>query len=133
MLKSLLLLSAVIGIAAAPANPGRATQEPASVPETQAPATPSAPSSTVKNPVKPTADSQAKAKKMYGFDCEMCHAANGSGKTDLAKDMSLTLKDWTEQFDNVIDSGQRSTTVPRGFLVSRPGRAARRNSVDLIG
>ena len=96
MLKSLLLLSAVIGIAAAPANPGRATQEPASVPETQAPATPSAPSSTVKNPVKPTADSQAKAKKMYGFDCEMCHAANGSGKTDLAKDMSLTLKDWTD-------------------------------------
>ena len=95
MLKSLLLLSAVIGIAAAPASPGRATQEPAPAPAPAAQAAPQA-SSTVKNPVKPTADSQAKAKKMYGFDCEMCHAASGNGKTDLAKDMSLTLKDWTD-------------------------------------
>ena len=92
MLKFLLLLSSVILFEAAPAaNPGPVPQEPA-----PAPAAPAAPSSTVKNPVKATADSQAKAKKMYGFDCEMCHAANGSGKTDLAKDMGLTLKDWTD-------------------------------------
>ena len=97
MFRYLLLLSSVIFFEAVPAlNPGRAPQEPASLPETQAPATPSAPSSTVKNPVKATADSQAKAKKMYTFDCEMCHGANGNGKTDLAKDMTLTLGDWTD-------------------------------------
>jgi len=26
----------------------------------------------------------------------MCHAANGNGKTDLAKDMSLTMADWSD-------------------------------------
>jgi mono/diheme cytochrome c family protein len=37
--------------------------------------------------VKPTAESQAKAKKMYGYDCAMCHGDSGDGKTDLAKDV----------------------------------------------
>jgi cytochrome c5 len=74
------------------ANPARGPQEPA-----PAQAAPAAPSSTVKNPVKPTSESQAKAKKMYGFDCEMCHGANGNGKTDLARDMNLSLKDWTDR------------------------------------
>ena len=51
---------------------------------------------TEKNPVKPTAESQAKAKKIYGYDCALCHGDNGNGKTDLAKDMQLTLTDWTD-------------------------------------
>jgi mono/diheme cytochrome c family protein len=48
------------------------------------------------NPVKPTAASQAHAKKLYGFDCAMCHGANGDGKGDLAADMKLSLKDWRD-------------------------------------
>jgi cytochrome c5 len=36
-----------------------------------------------------------KAKKTYAVDCAMCHGDNGNGKTDLAKDMSLVLDDWT--------------------------------------
>jgi cytochrome c len=48
------------------------------------------------NPVKPTAASQEKAKKLYGEDCSMCHGDNGSGKTDLAKDMQLTMMDWAD-------------------------------------
>jgi mono/diheme cytochrome c family protein len=48
------------------------------------------------NPVKPTAESQAKAKKMYGYDCAMCHGATGDGKGDLVADMKLTLKDLTD-------------------------------------
>jgi mono/diheme cytochrome c family protein len=32
---------------------------------------------------------------MYGIDCAICHGENGNGKTDLAKDMSLDLMDWT--------------------------------------
>ena len=48
------------------------------------------------NPVKPTAASQEKAKKMYNVDCAVCHNQNGDGKTDLAKDMSLTMPDWTD-------------------------------------
>ena len=45
---------------------------------------------------KVTADSQNKAKKVYAMDCALCHGATGDGKTDLAKDMQLTLTDWTD-------------------------------------
>ncbi len=48
------------------------------------------------NPVKPTPASQAKAKKVFGYDCAMCHGANGDGKGDLAGDMKLSLKDWRD-------------------------------------
>jgi mono/diheme cytochrome c family protein len=48
------------------------------------------------NPVKPTAASQAHAKKLYGFDCAMCHGVKGDGQGDLAADMKLSLKDWRD-------------------------------------
>ena len=48
------------------------------------------------NPVKPTAESLAKAKKMYGYDCAMCHGDHGDGKGDLVADMKLSLKDYTD-------------------------------------
>jgi len=48
------------------------------------------------NPIKPTAASIAAGKQMYGYDCAMCHGANGSGKGDLAADMKLTLKDYRD-------------------------------------
>jgi cytochrome c5 len=70
----------------------RAQQNPTPLPT---PAAASA-SSNVKNPVKPTVESQSKAKKLFEIDCAMCHGTSGDGKTDLAKDMQLTLKDWTD-------------------------------------
>jgi mono/diheme cytochrome c family protein len=39
------------------------------------------------NPVKPTAESLAKGKKMYAIDCAMCHGEKGDGKGDMASDM----------------------------------------------
>ena len=60
----------------------------------EAPPVPISPA--VKNPVKPTAASQDKAKKLYEQDCALCHNSNGNGKTDLAKDMQLTLDDWSD-------------------------------------
>jgi mono/diheme cytochrome c family protein len=53
-------------------------------------------SSGVKNPVKPTEKSQARAKELYGQDCAICHGETGNGKTDLAKDMGLKLDDWSD-------------------------------------
>lgn len=47
------------------------------------------------NPIKPTAESKAHATKMYGYDCLMCHGANGDGKGELAVQMKLNLKDWS--------------------------------------
>ncbi len=49
-----------------------------------------------KGSAKVTADSQAKAKKLYARDCALCHGDSGDGKTDLAKDMQLTMIDWTD-------------------------------------
>lgn len=46
---------------------------------------------------KVTPESQAKAKKLFAIDCALCHGATGDGKTDLAKDMQLTLLDWTDE------------------------------------
>lgn len=48
------------------------------------------------NPVKPTPESQARAKKMYGYDCALCHGATGNGKGDVVGDMKLVLKDYTD-------------------------------------
>jgi mono/diheme cytochrome c family protein len=48
------------------------------------------------NPVKPSPESIARAKKWWTIDCAMCHGANGTGKGDLAKDMKLQIADFTD-------------------------------------
>ena len=63
----------------------------------QQPASPApADAATLTNPVKPTPESQARAKQMYGIDCTICHGANGNGKGDLVADMNLKMKDFTD-------------------------------------
>jgi len=49
-----------------------------------------------KNPVKPTPEGLAAAKKLFGYHCAMCHGVQGDGKGDLAADMKLQLKDWRD-------------------------------------
>ena len=88
MLKPFLLLSAASLFALSPALIQAAGSQDAA----QAPA---ASHAGAPNPVKPTAETQAKAKTLYGIDCAMCHGDNGSGQTDLAKSMSLTMVDFT--------------------------------------
>ena len=72
----------------------------------QTPATPATPAAgptvippqyaTMTNPVKPTAELQARAKKMYGWDCAMCHGDNGDGKGDVAAEQKLTMRDYRD-------------------------------------
>jgi mono/diheme cytochrome c family protein len=45
------------------------------------------------NPVKPSPASIAQGKKIYGYDCAMCHGVDGDGKGELAADMKLNLAD----------------------------------------
>ncbi len=49
-----------------------------------------------KNPVKPTPEGLAAAKKLFGYHCAMCHGVLGDGKGDLATDMKLKLNDWRD-------------------------------------
>jgi len=60
-----------------------------------APATARPPQEANQGGKKSAPDAMAKAKKVYELDCAMCHGETGDGKTDLAKEMSLSLADWT--------------------------------------
>ena len=48
------------------------------------------------NPVKATAEGLAEAKRAYGYDCEMCHGAQGDGKGEVVESMKLTMHDWRD-------------------------------------
>ncbi len=85
MLKPLFILPALLLFAGAP-------QQPAAPPAQSAiPAE----AAQMVNPVKPTPESQARVKKMYGYDCAMCHGANGNGKGDIT-DLKTPPKDYTD-------------------------------------
>jgi hypothetical protein len=49
-----------------------------------------------KNPIGPTPESLAEARKFFGYNCAMCHGKSGDGKGDLAADMKLELRDWRD-------------------------------------
>ena len=80
----------------------KAQEKPAETPvaaATAAPAaTPAATSSSApvkkENPVKSSPEVLAAAKKVFGYDCAMCHGESGDGKGELVESMSLKMKDW---------------------------------------
>jgi mono/diheme cytochrome c family protein len=86
MLKPVLVLLTLMSFLLAPQQPA-ATPAPSNVPADAAHAV---------NPVKPTPESQAHAKKMYGYDCAICHGVNGDGKGDIAGEMKPPLKNYTD-------------------------------------
>jgi len=49
-----------------------------------------------KNPVPATPEGLAEVRKLYGYNCAMCHGKTGDGKGDLAADMKLELRDWRD-------------------------------------
>ncbi len=70
-------------------------KDAAQAPET-APPPISADDAAKKNPVKPTPEGLAEAKRLYGYHCAMCHGKDGDGKGDLAGSMNLKLNDWRD-------------------------------------
>jgi mono/diheme cytochrome c family protein len=74
-------------------------------PQDAAPAAPAAPAAEFKipaeavsmvNPVKATADSRAHGKKIYAYECALCHGDDGSGAGDLAKNMKAKMPDFRD-------------------------------------
>jgi mono/diheme cytochrome c family protein len=49
-----------------------------------------------KNPVKPSPEGLAAARKTYTYDCAMCHGPKGDGKGDIVDSMKLTMHDWRD-------------------------------------
>jgi mono/diheme cytochrome c family protein len=100
MLKPFLTFSAVV-----------LTGALASILQAQQPATPNPPAATPApsaafqvpleavnqvNPVKPNAESLARAKKIYGYECALCHGDDGGGAGDLAKNMKAKMPDFRD-------------------------------------
>ena len=85
-------------------TPEKAAQEksaeaPAPPPATTAAtpaASPASASAKKENPIKSSPEVLAAAKKVFGYDCAMCHGESGDGKGDLVESMSLKMKDWHE-------------------------------------
>jgi mono/diheme cytochrome c family protein len=104
MLKSSLLffVAAVLAVVFLPIG-GRNPQAASLVPALASAQNPApVPTPSGKNPVKPTAESQAHAKILYVRDCALCHGETGNGKND----MNFTLDDWTNPntLANKLDS-----------------------------
>ena len=79
-----------------------AKETPKEASKETAAAAPASDASDKKNPVKSTPEGLAASKKIFGYDCTMCHGANGDGKGDLVESMGLKMKDW---HDGTVLSG----------------------------
>ncbi len=77
-----------------PALPAQQT----STPTQNAPSYAAIPAEAAKqaNPVKATPESLTRAKKWWTIDCAMCHGKEGDGKGETARDMKLTVVDFTD-------------------------------------
>jgi mono/diheme cytochrome c family protein len=76
---------------------------------------PQQPAAGAKNSTLSNPEPQAHAKQIYRRDCAMCHGENGNGQTDMATDMNLNLKDWT---DPKVLAGKQDQEL---FLLIRKG------------
>ena len=92
MLKPFLILTALVlsGVSA------QTPQEPPAA--SPAPAASNIPLEAVNqpNPVKTSAESLGRAKKIYGYECSICHGDDGGGGGDLAKNMKAKMPDFRD-------------------------------------
>jgi mono/diheme cytochrome c family protein len=89
-----LVLPAFLLVTAPVLTPQQSSSNPASAKQSSYAAIP-VEAAKAPNPVKPSAESTAHAKKWWTLDCEMCHGKNGDGKGDTAKEMKLAMMDFT--------------------------------------
>ncbi len=98
-------------------------QPPAQAPKSENKIPPEAAAKT--NPIRPTAESLARGKKMYGYDCAMCHGDKGDGKGDMASDYK-NVTDFTnpDSLKNRTD-GELFYIIRNGEGENMPGEGDR--------
>src|ERR1700747_2625686 len=47
-----------------------------------------------KNPVKSSPEGLAEARRVFKYDCAMCHGERGDGKGEVVESMKLIMHDW---------------------------------------
>jgi mono/diheme cytochrome c family protein len=85
------------------------------------------------NPVKATPDNLAKAKKLFGYDCAMCHGENGDGKGDLAADFKTKPRDYTNPASLKEFSDQQLFTIIKDGKDEMPPEGKRAKPEDIWG
>ena len=90
------------------------------------------------NPVKSSPEGLAEARKVFGYDCAMCHGEKGDGKGEVVESMKLTMHDWREpatlanmtdgEIFYIITKGKRQM-IPEG---ERVPEKLRWNLVNLV-
>jgi len=101
MLKPFLIVS-VLTLLGVAMYAQQAAPAPATPPPSQTGVVPAG-DAMMANPVKPTAESQARAKQIYGWDCAMCHGDNGDGKGDVANEQKLAMHDFRDSLKTMKD------------------------------
>jgi mono/diheme cytochrome c family protein len=109
---AVLVLCGFPAVSQEPQPPASTAPAPVPAPQVKVPS----PNTNLVNPVHPTPESQARAKQIYGFDCAMCHGANGDGKGDVNQDGKMKLLDYHDpaslrglsdgEIYTIIDSGK---------------------------
>jgi mono/diheme cytochrome c family protein len=66
------------------------------------------------NPVKPTPEGLAKAKKVYGYDCAVCHGTSGDGKGDIASSLKTPMKDFSDPSVQSQSDAELFTIIQKG-------------------
>jgi mono/diheme cytochrome c family protein len=90
----LLLAQQANGQPAAASGASAASPTPAPIP---------ASASAMVNPVHPSAASLARAKQIYGFDCEICHGKNGNGVSEISPDAKMRNYQDPDALKNLTD------------------------------
>jgi mono/diheme cytochrome c family protein len=84
------------------------------------------------NPVKPTPEGMAKAKKFWGYDCAMCHGANGDGKGDLAVQSKFEMKNYQDAAAlKDFTDGELFYIIQKGKGDNMPGEGDRQKPDDI--
>ncbi len=88
-----------------------------------------------KNPVKFTEASASRGKKIYSYQCAMCHGKDGDGKGDLVADLKATVPDFTkpDALKNRTD-GELFAILGQGKdpMPGQAGRMPDRQKWDLV-
>jgi mono/diheme cytochrome c family protein len=93
MLKPFLIFSALV-LTGAYALPPQAPQTGNAAPAAEVKIPPEAVNEV--NPVKPSAESLTRAKKIYGYECAVCHGDDGAGAGDMSKNMKAKMLDFRD-------------------------------------
>jgi hypothetical protein len=82
------------GVSAVPWSAAQESSTPAQAPADDYKITPEDISR--KNPVKPTPEGLAEARRVFKYDCAMCHGEHGDGKGEVVESMKLTMHEWKD-------------------------------------